>query len=127
MAGAGMCTGGRIIHHLRHNLPIAGTAVLMVGYQSANSLGRRLVDGDKEVRIFGERIPVRASVHTMGGFSAHADQKGLLDWYGAVAPSKPRTIITHGEDRAREDFSALIQTKYGMKTECPNLGDVIEI
>jgi len=127
MAGAGMCTGGRIIHHLRHNLPIEGTVVLIVGYQSANSLGRRLVDGEKEVRIFGERIPVRASVHTMGGFSAHADQKGLLDWYGAVAPSKPRTIITHGEDQAREVFSELIETKYGVKTECPNLGDVIEI
>jgi metallo-beta-lactamase family protein len=127
MAGAGMCTGGRIIHHLRHNLPTKGTLVLMVGYQSANSLGRRLVDGDKEVRIFGERIPVRASIHTMGGFSAHADQKGLLDWYGAVAPSKPRTIITHGEERARDVFAGLVKTKYGMRTECPNLGDVIEI
>ncbi len=127
MAGAGMCTGGRIVHHLRHNLPIKGTVVLIVGYQSANSLGRRLVNGEKEVRIFGERIPVQASVHTMGGFSAHADQKGLLDWYGAVAPSKPRTIITHGEDRAREVFSELIRTKHGMRTECPNLGDVIEI
>src|SRR5215831_3474001 len=127
MAGAGMCTGGRIIHHLRHNLPIKDTVVLIVGYQSANSLGRRLVDGDKEVRIFGERIPVRASVHTMGGFSAHADQQGLLEWYGAIAPSKPRTIITHGEDNAREVFSELIRTKHGMSTECPNLGDVIEI
>jgi metallo-beta-lactamase family protein len=127
MAGAGMCTGGRIIHHLQHNLPIEGTVVLMVGYQSAHSLGRRLVDGEKEVRIFGERIPVRASVHTMGGFSAHADQQGLLDWYGTMAPSKPRTIITHGENRAREVFSELILTKHGMKSECPNLGDVIEI
>jgi metallo-beta-lactamase family protein len=127
MAGAGMCTGGRIVHHLRHNLPLKETVVLIVGYQSAHSLGRRLVDREEEVRIFGERIPVRASVHTMGGFSAHADQQGLLDWYGAVAPSKPRTIITHGEDRARETFSQLIRTKYGMRTECPNLGDVIEI
>src|SRR5215472_11395141 len=64
MAGAGMCTGGRIVHHLRHNLPIAGTVVLIVGLQSANSLGRRLVNGEKTVRIFGERIPVRASIHT---------------------------------------------------------------
>jgi metallo-beta-lactamase family protein len=122
MAGAGMCTGGRIIHHLRHNLPIEGTVVLMVGYQSANSLGRRLVDGDKEVRIFGERIPVRASVHTMGGFSAHADQQGLLDWYGAVAPSKPRNDH-HARARPRpRSLSELIRTKYGMRTECPNLG-----
>ena len=122
-----MCTGGRIIHHLRHNLPLQETVVLIVGYQSANSLGRKLVDGEKEVRIFGERIPVRASVHTMGGFSAHADQRGLLDWFGAVAPSKPRAIITHGEDRARVAFSELIRAQHGIKTECPKLGEVIEI
>jgi metallo-beta-lactamase family protein len=127
MAGAGMCTGGRIIHHLRHNLPIAGTEVLMVGFQSGRSLGRQLVDGEKEVRIFGEKIPVRATINTMGGFSAHADQKDLLQWFSAVAPSKPRTIITHGEDRARNVFSELIQSKHGIQTECPALGDVIEI
>jgi len=127
MAGAGMCTGGRIVHHLRHNLPIAGTVVLIVGFQSANSLGRQLVDGEKIVRIFGETVPVRASIHTMGGFSAHADQKGLLDWFGAVAPSEPRTIITHGEDRARDVFSGLIESQYGIKTQCPKLGEVIEI
>jgi metallo-beta-lactamase family protein len=127
MAGAGMCTGGRIVHHLRHNLPLAETVLLIVGYQSKNSLGRKLVDGEKEVRIFGEHVPVRASVYTMGGFSAHADQRGLLDWFGAVASSKPRAIITHGEDRARNVFSELIRTQHGIKTECPNLGDVIEI
>jgi metallo-beta-lactamase family protein len=127
MAGAGMCTGGRIVHHLRQNLPLAGTVVLIVGFQSANSLGRQLVNGEKVVRIFGERVPVRASIHTMGGFSAHADQRGLLDWFGAVAPSKPRAIITHGEDRARGAFSELISTRHGIKSECPQLGDVIEI
>ena len=127
MAGAGMCTGGRIVHHLRHNLPIKGTEVLIVGFQSANSLGRRLVDGEKEVRIFGERIPVRATISTMGGFSAHADQKGLLDWYGVMAPSNPRTIITHGEDRARGVFSGLIESRHGIKPQCPQLGDVIEV
>src|ERR1044071_6243963 len=116
MAGAGMCTGGRIVHHLRHNLPIAGTVVLIVGFQSANSLGSQLVDGEKVVRIFGEQVPVRASVHTMGGFSAHADQRGLLDWYEAMAPSRPRTIITHGEDRARQAFSGLITQRFGVKT-----------
>jgi len=127
MAGAGMCTGGRIVHHLRHNLPIKSTEVLMVGFQSANSMGRRLVDGEREVRIFGETIPVRATISTMGGFSAHADQKGLLEWFGVVAPSKPRLIITHGEDRAREVLSGLIESAHKVKAQCPNLGDVIEI
>jgi len=127
MAGAGMCNGGRIIHHLRHNLPIKETEVLMVGFQSARSLGRRLVDGEKSVRIFGEDIPVHATISTMGGFSAHADQRDLLDWFGAVVPSKPRLIITHGEDRARGVFSSLVQSTHGIKGDCPNLGDVIEI
>ena len=127
MAGNGMCSGGRIMHHLRHNLSIPETAVLIVGFQSPGTLGRKLVDGAKTVRIFGEEIPVRASIHTMGGFSAHADQKGLLDWFSTVAPSKPRTIITHGEDRARNTLSELIGSRFGVKTECPVLDDVIEI
>jgi metallo-beta-lactamase family protein len=127
MAGSGMCTGGRIMHHLRHNLPVPETAVLIVGFQSQGTLGRKLVEGAKSVMIFGEEIPVRASIHTMGGFSAHADQTGLLDWFSTMAPSRPRTIITHGEDRAREAFSDLIESRFGIKTERPALGDVIEI
>ena len=127
MAGSGMCNGGRIMHHLRQNLPIPETAVLIVGFQSQGSLGRKLVDGAKSVMIFAEEVPVRASIHTMGGFSAHADQNDLLHWYSVVAPSKPRTIITHGEDRAREAFSTLIESRFGMKSERPALGDVIEI
>lgn len=127
MAGSGMCTGGRIMHHLRHNLPVAETAVLIVGFQSPGTLGRKLVDGAKSVMMFGEEVPVRASIHTMGGFSAHADQTGLLDWFSRVAPSQPRTIITHGEDRARTALSDLIRSRYGITTECPALDDVIEI
>jgi metallo-beta-lactamase family protein len=115
------------MHHLRHNLPIPETAVLIVGFQSHGTLGRKLVEGAKTVRIFGEEIPVRASIHTMGGFSAHADQNGLLDWFSTLAPSRPRTIITHGEDRARKAFSDLIESRFGIKTERPVLGDVIEI
>ena len=127
MAGSGMCNGGRIMHHLRHNLPIPETAVLIVGFQSQGTLGRRLVDGAKSVMMFGEEVPVRASIHTMGGFSAHADQTDLLHWFSAVAPSRPRTIITHGEDRAREVFSNLIHSRFGLQPERPLLGDVIEI
>ena len=122
-----MCTGGRILHHLRQNLPIPETAVLIVGFQSHGTLGRKLVDGAQKVRLLGEEVPVRASVHTMGGFSAHADQSNLLDWYSVLAPSKPRTIITHGEDSAREVFSNLIQSRFGMMSERPALDDVIEI
>lgn len=127
MAGSGMCNGGRIMHHLKNGLPDPDTAVLIVGFQSNGTLGRKLVDGAKSVRIHGEEIPVRASVHTMGGFSAHADQNGLYDWLSVMAPSAPRTIITHGEDRAREAFSNLIKTRMGMKSERPALDDVIEV
>jgi metallo-beta-lactamase family protein len=122
-----MCTGGRIVHHLRHNLPVPGTAVLMVGFQSPRTLGRQLVDGRKTVTIFGEKIPVRASIHTMGGFSAHAGQSDLLNWLGVVAPSRPRVIITHGEQRARSALTDLIAARYNLRTECPELGDVIEL
>src|SRR5690349_16897713 len=127
MAGSGMCTGGRIMHHLRHNLPIPETAVLIVGFQSQGSLGRKLVDGARSVTMFGDQVPVRASVHTMGGFSAHADQTGLLEWYEVMAPSRPRTIVTHGEDRARNAFSRLLAERFGVKAECAALDDVIEI
>jgi metallo-beta-lactamase family protein len=127
MAGSGMCTGGRIMHHLRHNLYRPETAVLIVGFQSPGTLGRQLVDGAKSVSILGERVVVRASVHTMGGFSAHADQNGLLDWFGTVAPSKPRLIITHGENRARKALSELIRLRHGLRAECPNLGDALEV
>ena len=127
MAGNGMCSGGRIVHHLRHNLHLPGTAVLIVGFQSPGSLGRRLVDGARAVSIFGERIAVRASIHTMGGFSAHAGQSDLLKWFDVVAPSRPRVIITHGADRARTVFSDLIRSRHGLNPECPNLGDVIEV
>ena len=127
MAGNGMCTGGRIVHHLRDNLERPETAVLMVGFQSPGTIGRQLVDGARSVTMAGERIPVRASIHTMGGLSAHAGQSDLLAWFGAVAPSRPRVILTHGEDRARQAFSALIHSRHGLKSECPQLGDVLEM
>jgi len=127
MAGSGMCNGGRIMHHLAHNLPVPETEVLMVGFQSQATLGRKLVDGVKSVMIFGHEVPVRASIHTMGGFSAHAGQNDLLNWFSAVAPSRPRTIITHGENKARKVFGDLIQSRFGLKTEQPSIGDVIEI
>ena len=127
MAGAGMCTGGRILHHFRHNLARRSTMVMFVGYQGYGSLGRMIVDGRKTVTIFGEKIPVRASVHTFGGLSGHAGQSDLLNWFASVAPSKPRLILTHGEDRARKTLAKLISDKHGIKPELPKLHQVIEI
>lgn len=127
MAGAGMCTGGRIMHHLRHNLSKPDACVLIVGYQGEGSLGRRLVDGEKEVSMFGEKIQVKARIHTLGGFSAHAGQTDLIDWFGHLAAANPRVALTHGEDRGRLPLAALIQQRHRIKAVLPQLGDTIEL
>ena len=127
LAGNGMCTAGRILHHLRHNLHKPETAVLIVGFQSPGSLGRRLVEGEKEVGIFGQRIAVRASVHTMGGFSAHAGQTDLLSWFGFIAPCKPRVVLTHGEDEPRQILAQKIQQRFKLKSALPAMGETIEL
>ena len=127
MAGAGMCNAGRILHHLKQNLWKPDTHVLIVGYQSRESLGRRLVEGQKVVSIHGEKVAVKAKVHTMGGFSAHAGQTDLLNWFGCIAPSKPRVILTHGEDGPREALAAKIQQRFKVSSKLPKMGDVIEL
>jgi metallo-beta-lactamase family protein len=127
MAGAGMCNAGRILHHLKENLAKPETHVLIVGYQGRGSLGRRLVEGEEFVRIHGEEVPVKAEVHTLGGFSAHAGQKDLLAWFDALAPSKPRVILTHGEDGPRQALADLIQQRYQLKSTLPGQRDTIEL
>jgi metallo-beta-lactamase family protein len=127
MAGAGMCTGGRILHHMKHNLWRNGTHVLFVGYQAAGSLGRMLVQGAKNVTIHGEKIAVRAQVHTLGGFSAHAGQKDLLAWLDVMAPCRPKILINHGEDEAREALRTRIQERHGLTPELPDEGTVVHL
>lgn len=127
MAGSGMCTGGRILHHLKQNLWRPKAHVLIVGYQSHGSLGRMLVDGAKTVKMFGEEIAVKAKIHTLGGFSAHAGQSGLMDWLEPLAKRKPRIVLTHGEAPGRDALAALIQQKHGIRAEKPLFGDVIEL
>lgn len=126
MAGAGMCNAGRILHHLKANLWKPQTHVLIVGFQGRGSLGRRLVEGADVVQIHGEKIAVRATIHTLGGFSAHAGQKDLLRWFDAIAPSKPRVVLTHGEDGPRTALAKLIQERHGLRSALPKMGDVIE-
>src|SRR5262245_3779489 len=127
MAGAGMCNGGRILHHLKANLWKSDTQVLIVGYQGYGSLGRRLVDGEKEVSIFGEKIAVKARVHTLGGFSAHAGQTDLLHWFGIIAPSKPRVVLVHGEDDQRAKLARSIQQRYRLPSVLPKMGETIVV
>jgi metallo-beta-lactamase family protein len=127
MAGAGMCNAGRILHHLKRNLWKPDTHVLIVGYQSHGSLGRRLVEGEKLVSIHGEKVAVKAQVHTLGGFSAHAGQTDLLTWFSAIAPSRPRVILTHGENKPREELAKKIQQQFKLKSTLPQMNDVIEL
>jgi metallo-beta-lactamase family protein len=106
IAASGMCEAGRIRHHLRHNLPRRECAVLITGFQAAGTLGRRIVDGARSVQLFGEQVAVNASVHTLGGLSAHAGQDSLIEWLRAV-PRKPRAVfINHGEPVAAHTLSA---------------------
>jgi metallo-beta-lactamase family protein len=127
LAGAGMCNGGRILHHFRANLWKENTHVMIVGYQGKGSLGRRLVEGAKSVSIYGEKVVVRARVHTLNGFSAHAGQSDLLRWFSAIAESKPRVLLTHGENIPRQALADLILGRFGLRAELPGQGDVIEI
>ncbi len=127
MAGAGKCTGGRILHQFRHNRARPGTTALFVGYQGEGSLGRLLVDGRQTVTIFGERIPVRASVHTFGGLSGHAGQTDLLRWLASFAATGPCVFLTHGEERGRKPLGKLIEEKHRLRVEYPGLNETIEI
>jgi metallo-beta-lactamase family protein len=127
MAGAGMCNAGRILHHLKANLWKPETHVLIVGYQGEGSLGRRLVEREEFVNIHGERIAVKAQVHTLGGFSAHAGQTDLLTWFSAIAPSRPRVVLTHGEDEPRAALAKKIEQRFKLKCALPAMKDVIEL
>jgi len=101
IAGSGMCTGGRIVHHLKHNLARPECDVVFSGFQAQGTLGRAIVDGRDHVRIHGSPVKVAARVHTLGGFSAHGDQHDLVRWYGAI-PGRPPVWLVHGEPAAAE-------------------------
>jgi len=118
IAGSGMCNGGRIRHHLRHNLANPSAHVVFVGYQAAGTLGRLLVEGAKRVRLFGEDIPVRAQMHTVGGLSAHADQAGLSAWYGKIA-GHPPVCLVHGEDPGRSRLAGELKSRWGGRVTLP--------
>jgi metallo-beta-lactamase family protein len=126
IAGSGMANGGRILHHLQHNIGRRGTHVVFVGYQAMGTLGRRLVDGARWVRIHGHDVRVGAQVHTVGGLSAHADQQGLLDWFGQFEP-KPRLALVHGEDLAREALAGEIAERHGVEAVLARPGMTLDV
>lgn len=127
ISASGMCDAGRIKHHLKHNLWRPESSVVFVGYQAKNSLGRKIMDGEKIVKIFGEEISVKSKIYSIDGFSGHADQKGLIDWLSGYAKKPVKVFLTHGEDDALIELSKLITSELGIENEIAEHGQVIEL
>ena len=127
ISASGMCDAGRIKHHLRHNLGRSECSILITGFQAGGTLGRRLVDGEKMVRIFGEEVHVRASIHTLGGFSAHADLQALLNWSASFKKAPERTFLVHGEPAAVNNLAEQLRLQNKWAVEVPEIGQSFEL
>jgi metallo-beta-lactamase family protein len=126
IAGSGMCSGGRIHHHLKNNIWRPECHLVIVGYQAHGTLGRRLVDGAKEIKLWGDMYAVRAQMHTIGGLSAHADQADLVDWYSGFE-NKPTVYLIHGERRAQEPLAAKMKARLEAPVSIAEYEQLIEI
>ena len=126
ISASGMCDAGRIKHHLRYNLGRKECSIVITGFQAGGTLGRRLVDGAKMVRIFKQEIPVRADLYTIGGLSAHADRDALLGWLGHFKKQPPHVFVVHGEESVALEFAAQMKTRLGWDAHVPENGDTYE-
>jgi metallo-beta-lactamase family protein len=125
IAGSGMCNGGRILHHLKHNAPRRECHIVITGFQAPGTLGRLLVDRAPYVTIHGESIRVQADVHTLGGLSAHGDQADLLRWYGSLNP-RPPVYLVHGEVEAAEALAVKL-IELGTQATVPRPGLKVDL
>ena len=126
IAGSGMCTGGRIRHHLKWNLWREDAHVVIVGFQAQGTPGRALVDGTKKLRLLGEEIAVKAHIHTLGGFSAHAGQSDLVKWAGHFQP-RPRLYLVHGEPDKMQALQSRFATEPGWQAQLPVMGQTVQL
>mgnify|MGYP000929546586 FL=1 len=126
IAASGMCEAGRVRHHLRTHLPRENSAVLFSGFQAAGTLGRRLVDGARSARLFGESVPVRARILTLGGLSAHADRDALLAWARAIRPAPRLAFIVHAEEPTALDFASALSRQGVRDVRVPRAGERVE-
>ncbi len=124
-AGSGMCTGGRIKHHLITNIFRAESTILFVGYQAAGTLGRQIIEGSQEVRILGQHYPVKARVAQLHGFSAHGDRDELLKWLSSIQKRPRQIFVTHGEPETSRRFAELVTGKTGWETSVPHYQDSV--
>lgn len=127
IAASGMCDAGRVKHHLRHNLACPENSVIITGFQAAGTLGRRLVDGARWVRIFGEEIPVKADIYTIGGLSAHADREALLGWLARFRRPPKQCFVVHGESATAEIFANSVRELGWPEVVVPERGDTHDI
>ena len=126
IAGSGMCSGGRIKQHLKHNIWRSNCHVIISGFQARGTLGRKLVDGAKRIKLWGETVQVAASIHTIGGLSAHADQTGLKNWYSNFN-NHPQLVLVHGEPQAQERLSKVLQAELNVKVIIAKRGQKVDL
>ncbi len=122
LSASGMCDAGRIRHHLKHNLWRSDSTICFVGYQAVGTLGRKLIEGETEVTLFGEKIHVQAEIVSLEGVSGHADKNGLLDWLGGLKKAPEKVFVVHGEDSVTDIFAGLINERFGYSAYAPYSG-----
>lgn len=127
ISASGMCEAGRIRHHLKHNLWRPECTILFVGYQAVGTLGRSLVEGADEVRLFGEPIQVRAQIKQMAGLSGHADKNGLIEWLSGFEEKPRKVFVVHGEDSVCTGFAECLQVEHGQRAYAPYSGTVFDL
>ena len=127
ISAAGMCDAGRIRHHLKHNLWRKECSVVFAGYQASGTLGRSLLEGASEVKLFGESIDVRAHIELIDGISGHADRNGLLEWIGAFEQKPEHVFMVHGEDQVCDSFAADLRRMMGLDATAPFSGSVYDL
>ena len=126
IAGNGMCTGGRILHHLKHRAWDSRNSIIFVGYQAEGTIGRQIIEGAKKIKVFNETVAVKLKVYTINGFSSHADQPQLFDWLRSSLKKNSEVILVHGEERAMSSFKELTERELGVKPKMPELYSSIE-
>jgi len=129
IAASGMVESGRILHHIAHGASDPRNTILIVGYQAENTLGRRIVERQPVIKVFGDEVELRATVEVLNGYSAHADRKELIEWLRAVQAASPRlsrVFLVHGEPRAQDPFAEVVRS-LGLQVEMPALGERVVV
>ena len=127
ISASGMCEAGRIRHHLKHNLWRPECTILFVGYQAIGTLGRSIIEGADEVKLFGERIQVKAQIKQLAGMSGHADKNGLIEWISAFEEKPKKVFVVHGEDKVCVNFVECLKVEYGQRAYAPYSGTVFNL